>query len=385
MNRRTVATSLAAAAAASVATSLSREAKAQTCPPECTLNVRDFGAVGDGVTDDAQAFRDAFAAAHATGGTILVPPGNFAIRSPVFVDALHGGGPITLRGCGGASKILVRSWLCFQIANVDGLCAVQDLVFVGSPWDGVDGRDCVGVLLFGGNGMTIVERCSFYGVGAFGSHLGADWASLIRAHSAPLKLVDCSFYGCFAEAGAVYADQLRGLTLTDCNFIDIGELDGVAFSKVGGAGNGPWVRVKHLSAQGFSAGMQNAVRLTRCTLDEGPGMSVVVDGPERVEQVVLEDCMFNVLGTGFGARFSNVERVRIVGGVVGWASQKADAFRLDDVGSARIRDVRAETGAKANVLRADAACRYVRVEDSPALDVQSDAALTVEIADGVTL
>lgn len=379
MNRRTVATSLATGLAAM---GLTRSARAQTCPPECVFNVREFGALGDGTTDDAQAFRDAFAAAFHTGGTILVPPGNFAIRSPVFVDGLHGGGPITLRGCVGASKILVRSWLCFQIANVDGLCAVQDLTFVGSPWDGLTGRDCVGVLSFGGNGMTLLERVSFYGVGAFGSHLGADWASLVRAHSTTLRLVDCSFYGCFAEAGAVYADQLRGLTLEDCNFIDIGELDGVAFSKVGGAGNGPWVRVKHLSPQGFSAGMQNAVRLIRCTLDEGPGMSVVVDGPERVEQVALDDCMFNVLGTGFGARFSNVERVRITGGVVGWASQKVDAFDLIDVGSTHIRDVRAETGAKANVVTADESCRYLRVEDSPDLDVQSDAARTVVVVDG---
>lgn len=44
------------------------------------VSVRDFGAVGDGVTDDAAAFRGA-AAAVANGGTVLMPPGNYLLNS----------------------------------------------------------------------------------------------------------------------------------------------------------------------------------------------------------------------------------------------------------------------------------------------------------------
>ncbi len=40
----------------------------------CVYNVRDFGAVGDGLRDDTEAFQAALEAARATGGTVLVPP-----------------------------------------------------------------------------------------------------------------------------------------------------------------------------------------------------------------------------------------------------------------------------------------------------------------------
>lgn len=40
-------------------------------------NVRDFGAVGDGKTDDTEAIRQAIAALPAEGGTVLFPPGHY--------------------------------------------------------------------------------------------------------------------------------------------------------------------------------------------------------------------------------------------------------------------------------------------------------------------
>lgn len=49
------------------------------------FNVRDYGAVGDGVTNDAAAFTAAYAAANLVGGLVLVPPGNFdLLTSPVI-------------------------------------------------------------------------------------------------------------------------------------------------------------------------------------------------------------------------------------------------------------------------------------------------------------
>lgn len=46
------------------------------------LNVRDFGARGDGSTDDTQAFRDAIAAAP-QWGVVIVPPGFYILRDTV--------------------------------------------------------------------------------------------------------------------------------------------------------------------------------------------------------------------------------------------------------------------------------------------------------------
>lgn len=48
------------------------------------FNVKDFGAVGDGATDDAVAVQAAIdAAAEAGGGTVWFPPGEYALGGPL--------------------------------------------------------------------------------------------------------------------------------------------------------------------------------------------------------------------------------------------------------------------------------------------------------------
>lgn len=48
-------------------------------------NVRDYGAMGNGVTDDADAFGRAVDACLLTEEkTLLVPPGNYLLRSPLY-------------------------------------------------------------------------------------------------------------------------------------------------------------------------------------------------------------------------------------------------------------------------------------------------------------
>jgi hypothetical protein len=59
-----------------------------------TLNVRDFGAKGDGVADDTAAFQKALdEAAAAGGGTVLAPRGNY-----LFAGHLSVPNAVTLRG-----------------------------------------------------------------------------------------------------------------------------------------------------------------------------------------------------------------------------------------------------------------------------------------------
>lgn len=47
------------------------------------VNVMDFGAVGDGVTDDTASFVGAITALGCLGGTVLVPTGNYRFSGPV--------------------------------------------------------------------------------------------------------------------------------------------------------------------------------------------------------------------------------------------------------------------------------------------------------------
>ena len=51
-------------------------------------NVRDYGAVGDGITDDTKAFRDAVSAAGKDGLPVYVPGGNYKITDTITLSSV---------------------------------------------------------------------------------------------------------------------------------------------------------------------------------------------------------------------------------------------------------------------------------------------------------
>src|SRR5688572_30471837 len=64
-----------------------------------TLDLRDFGAVGDGVKDDGPALQRALdALALAGGGTLFVPEGRYAIITPVSKDFSGLAASVTILG-----------------------------------------------------------------------------------------------------------------------------------------------------------------------------------------------------------------------------------------------------------------------------------------------
>ena len=64
-------------------------------PPDWQgYNVRDFGAMGDGVTDDTVAFQAAINTAYAnSGGTVFVPAGYYLINDFLSINSC-----VTLKG-----------------------------------------------------------------------------------------------------------------------------------------------------------------------------------------------------------------------------------------------------------------------------------------------
>jgi Pectate lyase superfamily protein len=63
-------------------------------------NVRDFGATGDGSTDDTAALQQAIDAARAAGGIVYCPPGTYLTRRLSLYSNVH------LRGSGGDTAVL---------------------------------------------------------------------------------------------------------------------------------------------------------------------------------------------------------------------------------------------------------------------------------------
>jgi len=80
------------------------KAVASTPPPPYAFDLRDFGAVGNGIADDTAALQAALnAAAAARGGTVFIPAGTFRITATVTAT---GATPLTVRGEGWQSALL---------------------------------------------------------------------------------------------------------------------------------------------------------------------------------------------------------------------------------------------------------------------------------------
>jgi len=69
------------------------------------MNVRDFGAAGDGQTDDTDAVMTAIAAS--SGGMVDFPPGTYRITKTIEIS-LAGQGPLGLTGTGGTARVVME-------------------------------------------------------------------------------------------------------------------------------------------------------------------------------------------------------------------------------------------------------------------------------------
>ena len=67
------------------------------------FNVKTYGAVGDGSTDDTAAIRSAITAASATGGTVFFPPGVFVLPNLLTCKSLNN---VSFQGSGKSTTIL---------------------------------------------------------------------------------------------------------------------------------------------------------------------------------------------------------------------------------------------------------------------------------------
>ncbi len=206
------------------------------------FNVKDFGATGDGATDDTAAIQAAVTAlnsAHA-GGIVFVPAGNYIVSSAITVPnavILMGTGSASYLNAsasninvlnftgngGGAEKLVIGGYQNTAATNytVDTTAATVSLIFRDLGIFGgtyalrMRGTDC------------IVENCFVSGWGTTGGHLlssgGANWyirckfdpnstqtvqyGAAIIDDSAENHFVECDFSGTFSVASVAIDDS----------------------------------------------------------------------------------------------------------------------------------------------------------------------------------
>jgi hypothetical protein len=96
--------------------------------PENEVNVLDFGASGDGATNDAPAFQSAINSFSGLAGTVMVPAGTYLLENPISIPD-----SVILKGVGSDSTVLKFN-LGGVASNCINLSAGQNQTFQQLFW-----------------------------------------------------------------------------------------------------------------------------------------------------------------------------------------------------------------------------------------------------------
>ena len=140
-----------------------------------TINVRDFGAVGDGVTNDYTAFVSAMAAS--SGRTLFVPAGTYSIAFTGGTAAFAP--PLNIRICGEGRQSTI---LNFAPTNVDGS------TFFNIDFSGFALRD-----------LTITTAMP-----------STRWAAMFNWRASNMSVENCILDGAMTHSGATTSHQVYG-------------------------------------------------------------------------------------------------------------------------------------------------------------------------------
>ena len=208
-------------------------------------NVKAFGAVGDGTTDDAVAIQNAIDYAHQHGGVVFFPNGEYVLASvhfntsdPNTAHALRVYSNMTMLGDGGAvlkqGNASVTHMIYPDVANdAEGYGGCHDIVIDSISFDSNSGdyseTNITPLNLCHGENITI-RNCKFYN--------GHGWHSIEINSCANVLIENCSFVDNGGNTEDIQIDSADGngnlgmndntccfyITIKNCNFFSEGHV-----------------------------------------------------------------------------------------------------------------------------------------------------------------
>ena len=351
---------------------------------EDVFNLTDFGAVGDGTTDDGPALQDALnAIAAAGGGTLIVPAGRYAIATPVQKDFAGLGASLTILGVESLtpvpppnspgdvltsgldllSEFSPRTGTQGVAIRISGLQSflVKDITFIGQP---DVNTDAVITLALSDIWEATIRHCEFYGL----SSLVQD-GSIVLAVRSHLNIEQSVFLGSTCNSGyntpLVQNIEWKGVTITGAVFADYGQRAEL-FGKLGLAAPYSWVNIANAAAP-ESGSPRREVTIKNVFMDEGGlfGLSstpnLQVSAP--IDLFYVSGLYMNVTNLAASGNYlSGPQRAMIVNSHYGWSHNADAAIKLLSVGNAILDQVECVDGA--NRIRADASTQKLTVINS---------------------
>jgi len=199
-----------------------------------TFNVKDYGATGDGTTDDTTAFQSALTAASVSGGVVYLPAGDYAVDTAslgaLASDAIAiAGDNVTIRGAGAGQTTI-------QMTGTTTGCSI----FLGT---GINNLIIEGIKFVGLND-TVADNSALRITGSSTEHMDG------------FTIRDCEFHDFksttwvrFLASSGSY--DIRHIHIEDCRFYSFtgdrySDTDGVASDLLAFDTNGPGGYVRHV-------------------------------------------------------------------------------------------------------------------------------------------
>jgi Pectate lyase superfamily protein len=341
------------------------------------VNLRSFGAAGDGISDDGPALQRALdALATAGGGSLHVPPGRYVITTPVTKNFSEKAAAIAIEGNGRGtaievagnatglnltSEFIIKSGqerVALTLGGLDTLL-IRDIAFSGDK----DVRnDALVVLEIHDIGRARIEHCEFYGLASL--TMGG---SIVAAYGSGLSVDGTAFLGC-ATNSAHSASMIRVQAWTDVavintKFIDYGNRPAF-YSKTPLGSPYSWIGIGDAQVAQSESEQRNAV-IRNVFLDEGAfiGITARRESSSTPFNVFISAIRMNVSNlAACGIYLSGAEKVRIERSRLGWSHNADAAIILKNVSDAVLDRVECVDGA--NTIRADAETERLLVINS---------------------
>lgn len=233
---------------------------------EDVSNVKDFGAVGDGVNDDTKAIQDAIDGAEIQGRyVVFVPPGVYRLKNKIKLKS-H----VIFKGIRGKSKIVISDFLD---KTAEGILSNEHFSRTYKPdtadeitVDGIDfeftrvSRDYPKTILFFANAKRVtIQNCSFSSFNTF----------------ANTETTHLDLYAC-----------CKNVKVINCDFTHINE----------GTGGCIWVRNLTSAVNNLNGDITCNVEITGCNFTKSSRDEIIAVFSTRgdVKDVSIHDNTFNV-------------------------------------------------------------------------------------------
>jgi hypothetical protein len=279
------------------------------------VKLSDYTAPNDNLNDSPGLQKAIDEIAAEGGGTLIIDAGRWNLNGPIsLVTYKNVNNSFAIKGQKGAVILpsLAGGQVLFNAGNQNQV-SFEDLVVIG---DSSVAEDLDGFVHASYVEQLRITGCQFFGL--------KSRSSLIDVGNTDAVVRDTLFMGISAGDAVIKAENFRGLSVFDSQFIDYGNLNGAFYSKTY-MGVGAWIRASADSAAA-NAISQRPLVLHSVRFDEGANIALDARG---VSYIQADGIMSNVssLKDGAGFNLDNVDYAEIKMSKFGYTKAARPAVR----------------------------------------------------------